>query len=146
MTFVIDTNVLKVANGGDWLNLDPQCVRTCVKKLGDVKNSGRVALNWEIIGEYKRNLRESGEPGDGDAFLKWLLSNVMNSLRCDFVEPADFPDDPRLAAFDLADRKFVTVARGHAERPPILQAKDSKWPEFAAPLAEYGVIIDFLCA
>ena len=132
MTFVVDTNVPKVANGDEWLEKAPQCVLACVTQLTQIKESDRIALDhgWAIASEYKRKLRESGEPGAGDAFLKWVLTNMYNPERCVLVTPEPFPDDPRLAAFDPEDRKFICVAIAHSERLPILQATDSKWHQF----------------
>jgi hypothetical protein len=147
MTFIVDTNVAVVANGGDWLDKAPECVIACSRHIMNVKESGRIALDdrWSIVEEYRRNLRVSGEPGLGDAFLKWVLTNIMNPERCDLVTAAPFPDHPHLAAFDPADRKFVSVAMAHNQRPPILQATDSKWRNFAVSLAEMGVDVLFLC-
>lgn len=147
MTFVVDTNVLVVANGGDWLRTAPACVDTCVRKLQQVKDSERTVIDdgWQILGEYKDNARSSGEPGFGDAFLRWLLSNIANSDRCDCVRPADFPDDARLANFDQSDRKFVCVALAHPDKPSILNAVDSDWHAVIVPLADYGIKIDCIC-
>ncbi len=147
MTFVVDTNVAVVANGREWLLTAPQCVIACNRQLEEIKNSGRIAVDdgWKILKEYKNNLRESGEPGTGDAFLKWLLLNSRNPERCDLVSPAPFPDDDRLRAFDPADRIFVTVALAHGERPPILQATDLKWKSFVGVLSECGVNVRLVC-
>ena len=146
MTFVVDTNVAVVANGKEWIDRAPGCVLACNRKLTEIKESGRVAVDdrWEIVGEYRRKLRESGEPGAGDAFLKWLLTNLWNPERCDQVKPETFPGDASLAAFHSKDRKFVTVAMAHLEHPPILEATDSDWRDFAEALARY-VVVDFLC-
>ena len=56
-----------------------------------------------IIDEYRRQLNPSGQPGFGDAFLKWVEINWTNPERCDLVEirPVngleinfeEFPDD-----------------------------------------------------
>lgn len=56
-----------------------------------------------------------------------------------------FPDDPALAAFDPADRKFVAVAAVCPEKPPILQAADSKWWDWAKALKRHGLKVEFLC-
>lgn len=110
-----------------------------------------------ILREYTRQLRSEGQPGVGDAFLKWVLTNQANPLRCrhvpitlapdredenDFVE---FPIDPRLAGFDRSDRKFVAVARSHPEHPPILNAVDTDWRDYHEILAEHQVAVAFLC-
>jgi len=110
---------------------------------------------WLIIGEYRNNLAASGQPGIGSAFLKWVLTNHLNPSVCTRVRITrkrsvaedydEFPDDPDLAAFDPADRKFVAVAAAHPERPPILQAVDTKWWGWKDALARNGVEVLFLC-
>jgi hypothetical protein len=147
MTFVVDTNVAVVANGREWLDKAPDCVIACIQQITKIKDSGRIAVDdgWKILKEYGNNLRESGEPGAGDAFFRWVLSNSRNPERCDLVSAAPFPDNDDLRAFDPADRIFVTVALAHSEHPPILQATDSKWKNFEPALAECGVNVRFLC-
>ena len=58
--------------------------------------------------------------------------------------------DKRLAKFDRADRKWIALSRASARRlniyPPIAQATDLKWKQFAAILRAYGVDIDFICS
>jgi hypothetical protein len=60
----------------------------------------------------------------------------------DFDELAD---PPQGVHYDPSDRKFLAVAAAHKERPPILQALDSKWWGWQAALATIGVKIHFLC-
>jgi hypothetical protein len=50
-----------------------------------------------------------------------------------------------LADFDAPDRKFVAVAAAHADRPPILQAADSKWLDWQDALKEHGITVELLC-
>jgi hypothetical protein len=57
----------------------------------------------------------------------------------------EFPVDRALKNFDRSDRKFVAVALAHPERPPILQAVDSKWWGFKDALNRNGVRVEFLC-
>ena len=131
----------------DGLETAPACVDACVRKLEEIKESGRIAIDdrWEILREYQQNASSSGEPGVGDAFLKWLLSNFANLERCDRVAPADFPYDPRLATFDQSDRIFVCVALAHPDKPSILNAVDSDWLAVLAPLADHGIKVDCIC-
>lgn len=147
MTLVVDTNVAVVANERNSPQASPQCVAACVQRISRLVESERIALDdrWVIIGEYKRHLRSSGEPGVGDHFLRWVLTNVRNPECCALVTPAEFPNDPRLTAFDPADRKFVEVSLAHTDRPPILQAVDTKWRQFEAALGQHDVAVEFLC-
>lgn len=108
---------------------------------------------WRIIKEYKRQLRPEGQPEVGDAFLKWVLTNLKNPKRCCLVSIREngirgfdeFPSDNRLTGFDPCDRKFVAVAVAHPNRPPILQALDSGWWDYRKILDENGVTIRLLC-
>ncbi len=151
---VVDTNVLIVAN-----HKAPQasleCVLACVEHLNNLRKSDILVIDsdWLIIGEYRRKNSESGQPGVGDAFLKWMLTNRTNPKHCeqvhitqlaenDFVE---FPRSPSLAGFDPSDRKFVAVALTHPQRPAIANAVDSDWRNYESALADHGVKVDFLC-
>jgi len=157
MTAVVDTNVAVVANRRSQ-QASPDCVITCVERLRQIM-SGWVKLvlddMWRIIGEYMRNLRSSGEPGVGDAFLRWVLTNKDNPERCELVtitpvetenDYREFPSDPALSDFDPSDRKFIAVALAHPQKPPVLQAVDSKWWGFRDVLQRNGVAVEFICA
>lgn len=153
---VVDTNVAVVANGRHPM-ASPECVKQCIKQLEGIRRRERVAIDdgWRILGEYRKNLSESGQPGVGDRFLKWLLQNHANHQRCAKVTltPIDeaaqiyveFPSSPGLAEFDPSDRKFVAVANAHPAKPRILQAVDSKWRGFEGALVAVGIHVDFLC-
>lgn len=153
---VVDTNVAVVANGKHPA-ASPECVQQCIRRLKDVHSDGRVAIDdgWRILGEYRNNLSESGQPGVGDRFLKWLLQNLANHQRCIKVTLtpideeaqiyAEFPSSPELGGFDPSDRKFVAVANTHPDKPQILQAVDSKWRSFEGALVAVGIHVDFLC-
>lgn len=43
-----------------------------------------------IVEEYRRNLSAKGQPGPGDAFLKWLLTNEWNPTRVQRVALTPF--------------------------------------------------------
>jgi len=153
-TYVVDTNVILVANG-QHPGVSADCVRRCAHWLDALTREGRIALDegFEIVGEYQHKTHASGGDGPGDAFLRWVLHNLDNPARCDLVAIAPdagrayaaFPEDPQLSGFDASDRKFVAVARAHPEHPPILQAADCKWLDWSGPLARHGVQVQFLC-
>jgi hypothetical protein len=156
MTFVVDTNVIIVANDREADQATAQCILRCIERLEAIRKTERIALdaNYEILTEYFRKANRSGQPGAGDAFAKWAFDNQWNGTHCDLVAITrrddggyrEFPADPRLAQFDLDDRKFVAVSITHTERPPILNAVDSDWDDFFALLAENGVKVLSLCA
>ena len=155
MVGVIDTNVPAVANATD--SEFPACVAACVRHLTSFLACGRLVLDdgWRILREYMGNLHSSGQPGVGDAFLKWALTNQFNPQRCCLVritprdgcptDFAEFPTDPRLRSFDPSDRKFIAVAVAHPERPPVHQALDRKWWQHRSALRDNGVDVNFLC-
>ncbi len=156
MICVVDTNVPVVANGKSE-QASPECVKNCVKRLEELKKSGIIVLDdqGKIFKEYRKNLRSEGQPGFGDAFLKWIYTNMYNRERCELVpitprnssetDFEEFPSDPKLKTFDPSDKKFVAVALAHSKHPPILQAVDRKWYLMKEALAKNNVKVDFLC-
>lgn len=153
---VIDTNVLVVANDKAE-QAGPDCVLACVAALEEAKARKLVLVDsgMQIFEEYLRHASLAGRPGLGDAFLKWLWSNQANTRHCEQVEitlkadnPQDFeefPNDPGLAGFDRADRKFVAVALASGKRPSILNATDSDWWDYRRQFEANGLQIEFLC-
>lgn len=154
MTSVVDTNVILVANR-QHADVSEACVVACTKRLQALMEEGCVVIDdgYRILGEYQHKTTPHVGKRAGDAFLKWLLRNNSNPKRCAQVRLVEhpgrgfesFPEDARLANFDTPDRKFVAVARAHADRPAIAQAADSKWLAWAPALEEHGVTVDFLC-
>ena len=155
MTVVIDTNVILTANR-QHADVSEECIASCARRLREIEASGRVAIDdeYRILKEYMNKTTPHLGKRPGDAFVKWLLRNNANQERCDQVRLREhqtrgyesFPDADRLEKFDPADRKFVAVVRAHADLPPILQATDSKWIDWASALKEHGVSVEFLCA
>ena len=157
MTVIVDTNVPKIANGFSE-QASEDCVEICVERLEQITTGEmKLALDDQrrIIDEYRRQLNPSGQPGFGDAFLKWVEINWTNPEQCDLVSITlvagpkinfeEFPDDPALADFDDDDRKFIAVACAHPQKPPILQAVDGKWRDFRDALHQNGVRVKYLC-
>jgi len=155
---IVDTNVPLVANR-QTPQASPTCVEACVRLLLNVQREQTLVLDhdWYVIREYKNKLRSTGEPGVGDAFLKWVLTNRNNPARCERIsitrlsdsddgnDFAEFPVDPALTTFDRADRKFVAIALAHPEKPPIFNATDTDWWIHQVSLEKYGIEINFLC-
>ena len=156
---LVDTNVPIVANLVQ--NPDPDsdvpvsCLLACIDAIERIVLARGLILDAgdEIYGEYVRNLSFSGRPGVGDHFMKWVRDN-RSSLdapqRVTITRNGDsydeFPSHSGLGDFDRSDRKFVAVANSHADKPPILQATDSKWWGWKRALAECGIGVEFLCA
>lgn len=154
--YVVDTNVPVVANGKS-TQADPDCVMACVGKLKTVRNRGVVVLDdgMAILREYMANLNMAGQPGPGDAFMKWVFSVQADSRRCERVplsERSDqpeqyeaFPDASELSDFDPSDRKFVAVALASTKQPEVLNAVDSDWANHYTALTANGLSVVFLC-
>ena len=154
--FVVDTNVPVVANGRSE-QADPDCVLACIDALASIVDGGIVVLDdaMLILSEYLANLRLAGQPGPGDAFLKWLWSVQADSRHCERVHVSsrqgaeddfeEFPSDPALDDFDRSDRKFVAVALASRHEPSVLNAVDSDWWGYGRPLRRHGIRIRNLC-
>ncbi len=155
---VVDTNVPKTANLARTPNAVPdelsRCVLACVEAIDHVVKNRALVLDSgdEIFDEYRRELSMSGQPGVGDGFMKWVHDNRWTlQVRDRVVITAcgtsyrEFPTSPDLRGFDQSDRKFVAVANKHPDRPPILQATDSKWWGWKDALASAGIAVQFLC-
>jgi len=151
---VIDTNVVLVANG-QHQDVSDGCITDCAERLKEVMKNGKLVLDdrFLILLEYLKKTTPKTQTGPGNAFVKWVLNNKANTERVDTVSIIDhdvlgfenFPDDPDLGDFDRADRKFIAVANAHPEKPPIVQAADSKWRGWATPLSRHSITVEFIC-
>lgn len=157
--YVIDTNVCVAANGRDCPQADARCISKCIQILKECvailkgEISGVIVIDelGEILGEYRKHLSHSGQPGVGDLFFKELFCMQANDT-CEKVVITknehrtyeEFPDDPSLALFDPNDRKFVAVAMQSRFAPVVLNAVDADWYEYQAALSKY-IKIQQLC-
>lgn len=155
---VVDTNVPMTAN----YSRDPEgtprelvrCVLACVEAIEQVIKIGGLVIDagGEIFDEYRRQqLLMKGQQGVGDRFMKWVHDHQWNDQKIDRIPITksgesydEFPEHAGLVQFDKDDRKFVAVANAHPEKPPILQATDSKWWGWKDALAEVGIEVVFL--
>jgi len=155
---VIDTNVLLVANGiGS--HMGDECRLECMARLRKASESESVVVDRQylILAQYHRKLNPNRRPpGPGDAFLRHLLQNMghvshvapvdltaVNRENTDFRE---FPDDRSLKDLvDPSDRMFVAASNVHPEKPPIVQAADSKWLDWELLLRGHGIHLEVLC-
>ncbi len=155
---LVDTNVPKTANLATRPNPDSDvpepCVLECINAVEHViKKRGLIVdAGDEIFNEYRQQLSMKGQPGIGDAFMKWVNDHRHNPEYCDRVSITktddsydEFPTHDGLENFDKSDRKFVAAANAHADKPPIMQATDSKWWGWKDALAEVGITVQFLC-
>ena len=135
------------------------CRAECVNRLERVRTSEQVVLYRQrlILTEYGSRLNPSKRPpSPGSAFLKWLLVNQCNPRHSSTIDLtpldqgkkrfAEFPPDVELeATFDPSDRKFVSAAYIHPDKPPILESADSKWLGWEDALSRHGVRLEVLC-
>lgn len=153
---VVDTNVATTSNGANE-GASPACVAASARALAEVMRAGHVFIDdgGRIVAEYRANLNAKGQPGPGDAFLKWLLTREWGGTRVTRVPITESADDPETfeelpsppdgVFYDRSDRKFLAVAAAHVEKPPILQSFDSKWWGWRDALAAAGVTVHFVC-
>ncbi|MCP5426549.1 MAG: hypothetical protein H6970_16000 [Gammaproteobacteria bacterium] len=157
-TCLVDTNVPKTANLAT--QPDPNsdvpdaCVLACIEAVEHVIKMRALVIDAsdEIFDEYRQQLSMKGQPGVGDGFMKWVHDHrhgLQDSQRVNITKNGDsyeeFPTHDGLHDFDKSDRKFVAVAYAHVNKPPILQATDSKWWGWKDALAEVGITVQFLC-
>lgn len=152
--FVIDTNVLVVADGRS--DHSRSCAAACAKVLGTIISEGKVLIDDRnrILAEYRANVSQNRQPGVGLEFFRWLSQNVASIDHCEQLRLKDadpprmfdeFPDIYELVEFDLSDKKFIAVAMKHGNCHAILQAVDSKWFHFREAIAMVGLNLTFLC-
>ncbi len=153
---VVDTNVGAIANAANH-EAGMACIAASARALHSVISSGHLFVDNDglIVREYRSNLHASGQPGPGDVFLKWVLTNEWGSSRITRVQITQDPSDPQNflevppappgIRYDPSDRKFLAVAAAHPERPPILQSFDSKWWGWRHALAAAAIKVHFLC-
>jgi hypothetical protein len=149
-SFVVDTNVLYVANAQS--HTSRACVAECARRLSDIMQSGLVVVDSSrlIRREYESVGQRTGQLGAGGRFLRWLNQNAARVSTVaitahDVRGFEEFPEHDGLKSFDPSDRKFVAVAAAHGSFPPILQAADSKWVGWKTALHECGITVEFLC-
>ena len=157
--FVVDTNVPITANKArDPKNIPSdliECVDECIEAIKKIttRQDGLVLdKGGEILYEYRKHLSVSGQPGVGNAFLKWVHNYQWSFPHEDHIpiikegdSYREFPIAQDLCQFDPSDKKFVAVAKAHPAKPPIFQATDSKWWGWKDALAREGVNVSFLC-
>ena len=151
--FVVDVNVAIVANDGS-PQADNECQLSCLQALREVRE-GIICLDDRdyILGEYRKHLDMSGQPGVGDEFMYWVHQNQYTSNVCERVRITkhsarrfeEFPNDPQLSDFDPSDRKYAAVALASNQKPEILNAVDADWRDFETQFHQHGLTIRQLC-
>ncbi|MCY4227502.1 MAG: hypothetical protein OXF20_07395 [Gammaproteobacteria bacterium] len=163
---LVDTNVPITAdsrlalhnNENDYVSQD--CIDDCAKVIEHIIKNGGLVIDdgYEILTEYWKNLNRlpgnEGQHGHAMKFLKWVTDHqgIKNKVTLVKITQLDdtykeFPVHDGLKRFDISDRKFVAVANAYpsAHKPPIFQARDSKWWGWKDALSEVGIKVRFLC-
>ncbi|MCY4303307.1 MAG: hypothetical protein OXC62_00735 [Aestuariivita sp.] len=165
---LVDTNVPITAdsrlalhnNENDDVSQD--CIDACVKVIDHIIKKGGLVIDDgpEILDEYWKNLNrlpgKEVQHGLAMKFLKWVndhqgIGNKVTRVKIHRHNDTDtyeeFPVHDGLKKFDRSDRKFVAVANAYpsAHKPPIFQARDSKWWGWKDALDESGIKVHFLC-
>ena len=153
---LIDTNVAMAANFK--ATVSDECALRCIQALREVTTNRRLLVVDDldlIFTEYRNNLSLRGQPGVGDAFMKWVNDHRYDATRCtripitptdqhntDFSELASYT---ALTSFDPSDKKFLATAVAHEKSPPILVACDTDYWDAKETLRSNGINIEFLC-
>jgi len=154
---ILDTNIPVTANlaiqAGTHCHVPKGCIDACLAVIEHVQETQGIVLDsgGEIFFEYANNLSRSGQPGLGDAFLKWLFDHQWSFPAENRVHITkngnsynEFPSHAGLTEFDNSDRKFVAVANAHPKKPTILEATDSKWWGWRDALKDANIDVLFL--
>ncbi len=131
MKAIVDTNVLIAANARNCPQANPACVQRCVQLLQKIKIAGILVLDdaWLIIKEYKVEVSQTGQPGVGDAFLKWALVNQANPRHCERISITQESSENLYASIDLVNPR-------HCERISITPTDENyQFAEFPDDLA-----------
>jgi hypothetical protein len=151
MEYIVDTNVLLVANGQSDMSLP--CVEHCVRFVQSFWGQHVLVIDdqYLVLGEYLHKLRTK-RGGIGDKFLKLVLTRHSSVKRVsitrsgntdhDFVE---YPETLSSVDIDLSDKKFIALSKANNSETPIAQASDSKWIGWAVALEAEGIKVEFLC-
>lgn len=154
---IVDTNVVYNADNrypANETGISFDGKMRCEKVIMHIlKGSGILVIDdrREIISEYCRQHSRNNKYPLLNAFIKFVCSNAFVATKIEQVSVpktegvyVNFPDCEELQNFDPADKKFVAVAIAHGESPPIYQATDRKWEQWASALRAVGVRVKFL--
>ncbi|MCE2823240.1 MAG: hypothetical protein ACK5FV_07900 [Bacteroidota bacterium] len=151
MEYVVDTNVLLVANKLSDMSSD--CAEGCVRFIESFWGQHTLVIDnhYLVLEEYMHKLNAK-KSGIGDKFLKQILGRLGSVKEVpltlsgisnyDFVE---FPDTLLSVDIDPSDRKFIAISYANDTDTPIAQASDSKWIGWEDALTASGITVHFLC-
>jgi hypothetical protein len=160
---IIDENVAIVANDVTRISTgrppltrqaDDKCRLATIRRVRQVISKETVIVDSSdlVMRGYRRHLSGKGQPGVGDAFLRWVSDHLYDSTRVRQVpltsdedgQFSAFPSDPDLRSFDRADRVFVALAIESGDAV-IVNAVDSDYRLHQSGLDRFGVRVEELC-
>lgn len=157
---ILDTNVginaNKAVQASNISDSEARVSLLCVELIQQVIQDESLVIDNlnEIFDEYRKYLSLKGQPGLGDALVKWINDNWaklqqrgnISIIHKNGNEYLEFPDDSDLSSFDPADRKFIVTCLCHKDKPVIVQSADYKWENYVAQLNRHGVRLRFIKA
>jgi hypothetical protein len=144
--FVVDVNVLIVANARETAQATSTCALACVQALEQVRQNILVLDSLGLVFDtYKTYNNFQGQPGLGDAFFKWVYQNQYQSAHVERVDISQTQVPLVLQKFDPADHIWLKVAMASQNFPTILNATDTDWQEWRTELEQHGFVLEFLC-
>ncbi|MGC2486685.1 MAG: hypothetical protein WA359_10635 [Acidimicrobiales bacterium] len=148
--FVIDENVLVVANGRNGSQGSETCQLACIEFLETVKKNGALVIDSQSLTftKYAKHALWGGDLRTGDQFFIWAFNNLIlhrvvtltGHATRDFEE---FPDRPDLEKFHKNDRIWIALA--NATGATVANSVDSDYKAFDAELASAGISVKELC-
>lgn len=154
--YIIDANVPLIAGTSvkDIPQDQLQCARKCldfIRKFMNNPQSGLVLdAEGRVLREYRKAFEGKGEPNAATEFCIWahqMPKDVQDYIHLTEIAENEFQDYPKsdiLAAFDPPDRKYIALAHVHPEKPPIVEASDSKWWGIKDELKKNGIEVLFI--
>ena len=155
--YIIDANVVLLS--GTPVKEIPQdqllCAKKCfdfIKKFMENPDSNLVLdAEGRILKEYRGAGTLGGSPNMATMFCKWAHQHMPRDAE-DFISLEEtgenvfavYPDSEELKAFDPPDRKYIALAYGHRQKPPIAEASDSKWWGIRKELDKNGIKVLFI--
>lgn len=155
--YIIDANVVLLS--GAAVNNIPKdqviCARKCIKFMKKFMENSKSSLvldaEGRILKEYRNAYLLGGSPNMAAMFCIWAHQHMPKNAE-DFVSMVEvaenefqsYPDSEKLKKFDPPDRKYIALAYNHKEKPPIVEASDSKWWGIKEALEENGLRVDFI--
>jgi hypothetical protein len=146
--YIVDTNIFIAANGkAD--QLAENDANKCRLFVGSLFSDTTISLDLqgEIFNEYFNHMNWSGQPGIGDAFVKYLWDRQYNKTICEKVDIKkdkngiykQLRDKKDLLLFDPNDHKFIAVYLGSKNSAVICNACDSDWENNKLLLSKYQI-------